>query len=167
MKKLLLVLSFSLLAFSLPINAATTDFGMINSDKKIGNDELLSGFSDTYTFEVPNPATASIVIANSFIGQAGKITNFAATLNGVALTLVETTSTMQQTLEGMFSNLATGVTHKLIVTGGGGIPNDTAAYGGSIKIAIAQTPIPAALWLFGSALLGLTGLKRRQVNPTR
>lgn len=29
---------------------------------------------------------------------------------------------------------------------------------------VAQTPIPAAVWLFGSALAGLTGLKRRKTS---
>jgi hypothetical protein len=28
---------------------------------------------------------------------------------------------------------------------------------------INEVPIPAAVWLFGSALLGLTGLRRRKV----
>lgn len=33
----------------------------------------------------------------------------------------------------------------------------------SIEPQIAQTPIPAAIWLFGSALMGLTGASRRKL----
>jgi hypothetical protein len=53
---------------------------------------------------------------------------------------------------------------------GGGIINWNASSGGDIytespnliSVTLAAVPVPGAVWLFGSALVGLTGLKRRK-----
>lgn len=36
------------------------------------------------------------------------------------------------------------------------------AYTGSFESYVTAVPVPAAVWLFGSALLGLVGIKRKQ-----
>ena len=33
-----------------------------------------------------------------------------------------------------------------------------------INVSVSSVPVPAAVWLFGSALLGLTGLKRKSTS---
>ena len=40
-------------------------------------------------------------------------------------------------------------------------PND-ALYGIQMVFSVSEVPVPAAAWLFGSALLGLAGIKRKK-----
>ena len=62
----------------------------------------------------------------------------------------------------IFSNLTYG-THELSIEyiGGGNSPNSQgiALFGGA---ALSPVPVPAAIWLFGSGLIGLIGLARRK-----
>lgn len=46
---------------------------------------------------------------------------------------------------------------------GAGANNNTAVYLHSVDFTVSQVPIPAAAWLFGSALLGLVSVGRRRV----
>ncbi len=164
MKHVLLVLSLALIGLSFQANAATKDLGMILDNETFGNKSVATGFSDTYTFMVPDNVETTISLTNSFSGpnRDGFITAFNATLNGVSFDL--TTNNSSQLLEAAFSDLAANTAYSLLVTGTDVLGRGTGSYGGSFQLSIntANTPIPAAIWLFGSALLGLTGLKRRQ-----
>ncbi len=159
MKKLVVVLSLAMAAFSFQASAATLDLGTINSSKDFGN-TVSGSFVDTFTFFVPSNNGVGVSATNvgiKFNKQIwGLISDFSATLNGIALNLTSTavSNGIFQTLFTSTSGSAAG-SHTLVFTGTG-----NGSYGGAI--AVAQTPIPAAIWLFGSALAGLTGMSRRK-----
>ena len=44
----------------------------------------------------------------------------------------------------------------------GPFPDQTAAFGGTLTPQVAPIPVPAAVWLFGSGLVGLVGVARRR-----
>ncbi len=164
MKHILLILAVMLSAWSFQAGAATVDLGLVDDNADIGNDGLSGSFSDTYTFTVPgNNIGGSFSVTNSFVVRtnAGFIENFVATLDGVAFTPVTVPGTQLLSLD-LAAALASGV-HELVVTGVGVAVNGrTASYGGSIQIDTSEVPVPAAVWLFGSALAGLFGTKRRR-----
>lgn len=57
-----------------------------------------------------------------------------------------------------------------VLTGGGYDPTaatwrlSTTSTGGSYSMSITAVPVPAAVWLFGSGLIGLIGIARRKVQ---
>lgn len=59
---------------------------------------------------------------------------------------------------------------RTVTVGTGGAKLSFSAAGGDNQglmlddVSVTQTPVPAAIWLFGSALLGLAGLRRRNVS---
>ncbi len=161
MKHFFMVIGLVLAAMSAQqAYAATTDLGMVTDNATFGNKGVNRTFSDTYTFSVPADSTTAVSITNAFVFDVGKIVNFVAKLDGNALTLDQDTD--RNVLRGLFNNLAANVVHSLIITGADVGPG-TSSYGGSIQIVNnSAVPVPAAIWLFGSALMGLTGLRRRQ-----
>lgn len=66
-------------------------------------------------------------------------------------------------LFGSYSNTPTGNTVNFAITdlffapGGDGVDP---TFTGNFSFTVAQVPVPAAVWLFGSALLGLVGIQR-------
>ncbi|MEQ1544619.1 hypothetical protein [Methyloglobulus sp.] len=164
MKYLLLVLSLTLVGLSFQASAATKDLGMIVDNENFGNKSVVTGFSDTFTFMVSDNIETTISLTNSFSGPGkdGFIKGFSAKLNGVSFDL--TANKSSQLLEAAFKDLVANSSYSLLVTGTD-VLGTSGSYGGSFQLSInntANTPIPAAIWLFGSALLGLTGLKRHQ-----
>lgn len=163
MKKLLVVLSLAMAAFSFQASAATFNLGLVNVSKGFSN-TISGAFTDTYNFSAPSNngiGVSGTNVAVTFSGFAyGLIQNFAATLDGHLLNPSNSTTyngpvtLFTQLLSGSLPGSAAG-SHVLTFTGTG-----NGSYGGSI--AVAQTPIPAAVWLFGSALMGLTGISRRK-----
>jgi hypothetical protein len=127
----------------------------------LGNSLLDRTFEDSYTFKVPASSQSMVSITNSFVGDVGKIVNYSATVDGGVLTLDRNSD--RNVLRGLFNNLAANVVHTLTVRGADVGPG-TSSYGGSIQIVnnVANAPIPAAVWLFGSAILGLGGMRRRR-----
>ncbi len=166
MKHLLFVLTVMLSAWSFQVGAATFDLGEVSDNADIGNRGLSGAFEDSYTFTVPsNNIGGSFSVTNSFVVRtnAGFIENFVATLDGVSFTGPAVIPGTQVLSFDLASALASGV-HELVVSGVGVAVNGrTASYGGSIQIDTA-VPVPAAVWLFGSALVGLFGAKRRQAH---
>lgn len=158
MNKLFAVVSLVLAAFSFQANAAT-DLGLITLSKDFSN-TVSGAFSDTYNFStLPNSeigVSATNVSISLFGKTFGKITDFSAILNGTALQL--TTTTVDNAIAYVLTgNVFGGTNHSLVISGNAG---NGASYGGSI--AVAQTPIPAAVWLFGSALMGVMGIRRKK-----
>ncbi len=160
-----IVLLFAMLFLAIQANASVIDLG--DFDASVGR-------ADAYLFDNGNglatntPVDASVIftISNAGSGASAAITavslelngfinidNFGATLNGTALTLSSgsggTTALFQGLLgDGMYTLLFSGD-----VTGsGGGIINGA--------IAVEAVPLPAAVWLFGSALIGLFSFRR-------
>ncbi len=156
MKKILVVVSLVMAAFSFQASAATTYLGTIQVFETFGGYITADNSKDTWTFNLPYQSVISASATNSYAKFAakitGKINGFTATLNGVALDLTTIGTTQMLSIDNLLSK--TGLqTLEISGTGEG-------SYGGSI--AVAQTPIPAALWLFGSALMGLFGVSRRK-----
>lgn len=167
MKKSLVVLGLAMAAFSFQASAATVTFnfglGTVSDTIHFGHtlnnnhsnppnsgaDFLASpgSFKDIYSFWVP--ANNGIFVDTI----TSSISSILGSLDGFALTKVVSGHTY--TLTGSLLGLLGAGAHKLILTG-----SSRGSYGGDITVA--QTPIPAAIWLFGSALMGLTGISRRK-----
>ena len=158
MKKLLVVLGLAMAAFSFQASAATIT--LVNGSGHFSNN-VVGEFTDTWTFTAPANngigATATNIGVFDFSNFtiSGVISSFVGTLDGHLLTTLATPTL--NVLVGNFLGSIAGQ-HTLVFSGNAGAG---AAYGGNVAIAVAQTPIPAAVWLFGSALMGLTGISRR------
>jgi hypothetical protein len=168
MKKVLVVLGLAMSAFSFQASAATFNLGAVNDDFNFSHklttadkDVSTKTFSDTWNFTAPANGGIGVSATNTWLKLISEIQNFSATLDGIDLDKSSSTiilpngvnSTTQVLLGGIFGSAAGH--HKLVISG-----TTVGSYGGSI--AVAQTPIPAAIWLFGSALMGLTGMSRRK-----
>ncbi len=160
MKKLVVVLTLAMAAFTFQANAATIDLGYIESKQHFGN-SVVAIFTDTYTFTAPpNLAIGAPVTYFGFIIKMPKIINtFAATSDSIPLgfTSSGTGAFNSQMLSGAIPGSSAG-SHSLVISG---TTNGNTSYGGDVAD-VAQTPTPAAMWLFGSALMGLTGVSRRK-----
>ncbi len=157
MKYLLVVLGFVLSSLSWQANAAAVDLGLINDTATFENNHLLGKFADTYTFTVPSNIGASAFVGNTFKIASQKIADFQATLDGVSFGSAVLIG-KNQFLTKEFDSLTTAITHTLVITGNA---LKLTGYAGHIDIA-AQTPIPAVVWLFGSALASLACIRRRK-----
>ncbi len=121
------------------------DIGTINSNGIVGN-----------SIEGSNPATSGVWDVTNTSGTAywdGGATSNSNALGGTqklfyvtAGTPAGLTTRVAYTLEGTASLSANGLT----LTGAGGSPP--------------PVPLPAAVWLLGSGLLGLTGVARRKLK---
>ncbi|MEQ1637578.1 MAG: FxDxF family PEP-CTERM protein [Methylococcales bacterium] len=120
-------------------------------------------FSDTFNFNVvPNVGGSSSVTNIGFSLANGLITSFAAVIDGTINLVLSTTPTgtgaILSVLSQTFGTLSTGA-HTLVVSG----TAVNASYGGNINInPVGAVPVPAAVWLFGSALVGLMGVSGRK-----
>jgi hypothetical protein len=157
MKKILVVVSFILAAFSFQANAATYNLGTINDFESFsGYLTKDNGYSETWNFKVLFQSVVSASATNTasvFKGKiVGKVKDFSATLDGISLDLASLGNAQFLSIDNL---LASAGDHSLVISG-----SSDGSYGGSI--AVAQTPIPAAVWLFGSALMGMMGVSRRK-----
>jgi hypothetical protein len=157
MKKILVVVSFILAAFSFQANAATYNIGTVADFETIGGYLTEdNGYTDTWNFNVLFQSVISASATNTFAkfkaNIVGKINGFSATLDGVNLGGATFGNAQLLSIDNL---LASAGEHSLVISGA-----SEGSYGGSI--AVAQTPIPAAVWLFGSALMGMMGVSRRK-----
>ncbi len=157
---LFVVLSVLIMAVvSYQADAATVNLGTIHESKDFSN-SVSGSFSDIWTFKtLPNDGIG-VSATNVSIKLAGFIDKFSGILDGVALDFDSATSIIAG--KKIITNSLIGAgfgagDHTLVISG---IAGKSASYGGSI--AVAETPIPAAVWLFGSALMGLMGVSRRK-----
>lgn len=175
MKKMWVVLSLAMLGFVSQSFAATFDKGLITDTTGFENTitspiDVDQPFSDTWNFTTPaNVNSVAISITNVAINfgkfTVGAINNFQAKFNGEALEFEEVGSdfVLVKVLSGAYSVSQTS--HVLEITGVVPAGNLTGSYGGNMTVAAAELPkipVPAAVWLFGSALLGLFGIGRRK-----
>lgn len=120
-------------------------------------------FKDTFNFSVvPNVGGSSSITNIGFDLKGGLITSFSAVIDGtINLVLTQSTITggaILSVLSQTFGALSQGA-HTLVVTGTG----INASYGGNLNISpVGAVPVPGAVWLFGSALVGLMGLSRKK-----
>ncbi len=155
MKKLLVVLGLVMAAISMQAGAATLNWVATPAGSTATQPDAWNLFgdkqsiakntsvSDDWTFNVNGSSNVSIFASN----VPAWVSTF--TLDGVDI-LADAFSTT-----GFISAILTGV-HTIHVEG------ITALKGYSGYQFTVQTPIPAALWLFGSALMGMMGISRRK-----
>jgi hypothetical protein len=162
MKKLLVVLSLAMAAFSFQASAASLSWGAISGTSAnttsggttgslFGSESgLKSNVLVNASWEFLLDASSQIVIN---ISSLKVIPTWLTTveLDGVAMTQVGGPTNGGWIFDGVL-----GAGSHIITLGG---LTNGANSGYQLNV---QTPIPAAVWLFGSALMGLTGMKRRK-----
>ncbi len=120
-------------------------------------------FSDTWKFTVGSNSGGNSSVTNASFSSNGAISNFAAVIDNAINFTLSTQSlgggNVLTLLSGSFGSLSVGA-HTLVVSGNA----SNASYGGNIVIDSAPSgvPVPAAIWLFGSALVGLMGVSGRK-----
>jgi hypothetical protein len=155
MKKLLVVLGLAMAAFSFQASAAT--LSLVSTAHFTTNMAFTNG--STIGSIATTPAGNVSDVWNLFVGagEIAKITFEPKNLAqfGIKFFNIDNFTVLPNSL---MTGLAAG-SHFFSVTG---ISNGL--LGGSYQVgaSVAQTPIPAAVWLFGSALMGLTGISRRK-----
>jgi hypothetical protein len=157
MNKILIVLSFAFLAFSFQASAAT--FSLLNNttgatdsgDIVVDSQKVAASFSTSWTLGAGSDAKGRVAItANPNTGPNAIKFDLDVLVNGISVM-----SFASSALDKVFnlSFLATDVV-EFVVNG--------LAKKGNIDISVSSVPIPAAVWLFGSALMGLLGVTRRK-----
>lgn len=144
----------ALLAMPLLASAnITTNIGTPIGTVTLGNSSIANGsFADTWNFSMPANAGAMQFNAPNFTNIQG----FSASLNGAAPLLIQSIAQWPASL-----NLAPGSSNSLVLSGNAG--PGTAAY--SVDMTpVSNVPVPAAIWLMGSALVGLVSFGRRKMG---
>ncbi len=154
MKKLLVVLSLVLAAFSFQAAAAT--FSLINlstANVDIGPNLVADGqhVSGAFTtgWEFGSDQDGSAVVA--ITGNPDFNFDALVRVGGVDV-LTFASSALDKVFN--ISFLANQIV-EIFVSG-------TAGRSGNIDISVSGVPVPAAVWLFGSALMGMMGVSRRK-----
>lgn len=159
-----------LVAFALPAKAVTTlatnggATAVTTSGATFGDSALSGIFSDFFSFSLAGPTNFST--SASVTNSAGDIGSLAiAILNGTGLGGSVLSGPSSASLVGTslvastVASLAAG-TYSVRVTGTGSA--NGSAFGGSLDVSPATVPVPGALLLFGSGLIGLGALTRRK-----
>jgi hypothetical protein len=167
MSILKLIVSVVLLTASMVTMASPTDLGTLdttNDGASFGASNLTGAFSKEFDFNlVGGSYLFGLTATNTFNKTKVGISNFAATLDGQAFgnTLYNLSLSANSKFNFLFgeaSSLASG-SHKLIISGTG----NKSSFGGSIGVSsISAVPVPAAVWLMGSALIGLVSFGKRK-----
>ena len=162
MKKLLVVLSLAMAAFSFQASAASLTWGNISGTSGNSNfggtTQALFGSESgldknvavSASWEFLLDASSQIIInVSSLVVTPTWLTS--VTLNGVALT------------QNVGPTVGSWIFQGVLGAGSHTITLDGLTNGKNSGYQLnVQTPIPAAVWLFGSALMGLTGISRRK-----
>lgn len=176
-KGILLYLSLILtLAFPVAAYSATVDLGLLNAGSDTGFESLLkvvdaapgSGVAvDTFTFELAENSNVTFSLTNLVIGTG--FHPFYSDLDALELAFGSDSLPVPDGVatapDLTVFNLLAGTPYSFTVSGipgglfGGGL------YEGSVQVT--AVPLPAAFWLFGSALLGLIGIGRRRAVKQR
>jgi hypothetical protein len=162
MKKLLVVLSLVLASFSFQASAATLTWGAISgtsTNATSGGDasSLFGSESGLRKGTVVNASWEFILDVSNLV----TINISSLKVNPTWLTYVKLDGVAIPQIGGplngawLFDSILSAGSH--VITLGGTTNGPSSGYQLNV-----QTPIPAAIWLFGSALMGLTGLSRRK-----
>lgn len=158
MKKLLVVLSLSMAAFSFQASAATftlTDIANVHTGtNSISDTHAVTGSINTgWSFESTNTGTGAFAVElnpNNFGHPLFAVKVYDSLLNVVF------NSGIANSLDKAFT-LSFLANSPLFIE----VIGSTSA-SGQLSVSVNAVPVPAAVWLFGSALMGLTGIKRRK-----
>lgn len=154
MKKLLVVLSLAMAALSFQAGAAT--FSLINlstgnvdiGPNLVADGEHVSG-AFTTAWEFGSDTDGSAVVA--ITGNPDFNFDALVKVNGI-----DVLTFASNALDKVFNiSFLAGDIVEFFVSG-------TAGRSGNIDISVSGVPVPAAVWLFGSAIMGMMGLTRRK-----
>lgn len=123
---------------------------------------LFGPISETYNFTISAP---SFTLTSSTVQNLGYGPEAIQTISGFNLSvynssnaLLNSTTISGTTLE--FSNLSAG-SYYAVVSGSSAVPSG-GAYTIQLYAEASPVPVPAAVWLLGSGLIGLVGVARRK-----
>lgn len=138
----------------------TTSAGFHNSTPVNGS------FTDTYVFNVLQNDGGAVAVTNIQTQGQGWITDMQVIIDGTIIATKDkiggAAESILNVLSTTFSSLTIGE-HQLVISGNA----VNASYGGNLTIIpanapVGAVPIPGAVWLFGSALVGLMGFSRKK-----
>jgi hypothetical protein len=166
MKKIVLVLSLALLSLSFQANAATLSWASTpvaattagsTSDQLVGSygNFIPKGtiLNDNWKFNLADTSVASIEL--NVLEFINSTFNILVTLDGNLLTFTNGLWT--------FADILSAGDHTINISG------KVVRKNGNLNLSVGtipQVPVPAALWLFGSAVLGLLGLSSRKKSTS-
>jgi len=175
MKKILLGLFFAM--FAMQVNAATYSLYNTLGDAQGAVSSVDSG-SSVYGFQGVSGAEDNVAGDTTFSWfltvdptQASAVLNGASPSLYVTLSNVAVTSVSGSDIGSVIDTSSNLISGDLSVMGtllSGSIYEVALDFfvadgkGGSIDINVSSVPVPAAVWLFGSALMGLFGVSRRK-----
>lgn len=164
-----LLLVMPILGEATPVPPVTTiepSLGALNSTTNFYasfNDSEKGIFTDQWDFTVTDNGGIAASATNVSIQTYGFITGFRGWLDGIDLNLnaINASPITVQLLSGGLGGSLSGA-HTLIFSGDAGLG---AGYGGSVSIApLSAVPVPAAVWLMGSAMVGLFSFRKRKTT---
>ena len=139
------ILTFSLSSTSL------TEFGAVGSGAIATDLDL----EIDYSFDLG--AVSGTSTATSCLQNGGLVAN---ACNNVAIGVASDAGLTA--LNGSYAAIGDAFSLDGVTTAGGGAVTNTAVYSFTVDSAVSEVPVPAAAWLFGSALLGLAGVGRKR-----
>lgn len=164
-----------LVAFALPAKAVTTltlNDGVTPvtvGGATFGDSGVIGSISDFFSFSLSGPTnfatTASVTNSAGDIGSLAIAILSGQGLGGAVLSGPSSAVLVGSSLVASTAiSLAAG-TYSIRVTGTGAAGGS--AFGGSLDVSPAAVPIPGALFLFGSGLIGLGALTMRKKRPLK
>jgi len=147
------------------VNAAVVDYTFSGADSwASGNNDAVANvaFDTTWMIELTKELKTTIQFSNTF--DETSIFGSGVTLTSLAVDGPATSWTSSISAPGgsvLFSAVLQAGTYALNMASPlGGMEEQGGSY--SVGVLTAETPLPAAVWLFGSALMGLFGASRRK-----
>ena len=160
-------------AFVITTNTATELTGSFDADSFSGNYRVRdTPFSGQLPGDLFSQSLNFFVLASS--NEDPKRAGFSTTVDGIAddPDVVCFAGQACQSLFGSYNNNQTGDSVSFSITNlffdPGSDPNAAdATFTGDFSFTVSEVPLPAAAWLFGSALLGLGAMKRMKASEPR
>lgn len=136
-------------------NAASVDLGSIGSGDFVGDSLIYDagiGFDDVWSFTLTDDLTTAISIDANDFAPAFEISDFLVVSDDITFVF--------DAADNAYSSSSALAAGEYTFSVSGLVTGD---FGGSYNVLVGAVPVPAAVWLFGSALLGLAATGRRKV----